>query len=101
VPVEATDEDLAVGVGHAAVVDVTSNANWSMPPGTFRRVPPPHRARLGVDGEHVLGPNDDVTYSVSPTRIGDDSCERTEPSWQRPCDTELLHVAVLILPRLL
>ena len=55
VRVEAADEDLAVVVGHTAVVDVAAGELVDAL-GHLGRIAPAHLARLRVDGEHVLGP---------------------------------------------
>ena len=43
-----------------------------------------------------LGPKDDVTNSVSPTKIGVDSCERVVPNCKAHCTFNLLTLPVLI-----
>ena len=79
----------------------SQHANWSMPPGTSGEYRHRTEPVLASTANTFLGPNEDVTYSVSPTRIGVDSCERTEPSCSAHATRSCCTLPVLILARLL
>ena len=95
VTVEPPDEQLVIRIRNAAIVEPAASSLLNVSR-NFWRIFPFRRSVLCVDAYTYLGPADVVTYNVSPTTRGVDSCASSEPSWTTHATFNLLTLLVLI-----